>query len=295
MSDYKIITDSTCDLSPKLVKELDIEVIPMIFLIGDDTYYNYPDERDISSHDFYDRLRGGETSITNQITPVTFADTFEPFLKTGKDVLYISFSSGLSGTYDNARLTVEVLSKKYPERKIYAVDSLSASMGEGLLIYHAVQKKNEGLRIEAVRDWVTENRCRLAHWFTVDDLNHLKRGGRVSGAAALVGTMLGIKPVLHVDDEGHLIPVEKVRGRRQSLDSLIEHMAKATAKIVEKPEDQMIFISHSDSSEDAQYIAQQVKEKFHVNTLEINPIGPVIGTHSGPGTIALFFLGSDRN
>jgi DegV family protein with EDD domain len=291
MSEYKIITDSTSDLSPKMVKELEIEVIPMAFSINEDTYYNYPDERELSSHDFYDRLRSGELSITNQITPITLAELMEPILQSGTDILYIVFSSGLSGTYNNARLTTEELSKKYPERKIYAVDSLSASMGEGLLVYHAVQKKKEGLRIEEVRDWVIENRCRLAHWFTVDDLNHLKRGGRVSGAAAFFGTMLGIKPVLHVDDEGHLIPMDKVRGRRQSLDSLVEHMAKS----IEQPEGQIIFVSHGDTPEDAEYVAQQIREKFSVRAVEIGPIGPVIGTHSGPGTIAVFYLGRDRN
>ncbi|MDF2632616.1 MAG: DegV family protein [Caproiciproducens sp.] len=291
MNDYKIITDSTSDLSPKLISEMDIEVIPMTFTIGENSYCNYPDERDLSSHEFYDRLRAGEFSTTNQISPVTFIEIFEPILKSGQDVLYIAFSSGLSGTYNNARLAVGELGGKYPQRKIYAVDSLAASMGEGLLVYNAVQKKKEGLSIDEVRDWVTENRGRLAHWFTVDDLNHLKRGGRVSGAAAFVGTVLGIKPVLHVDSEGHLIPMEKIRGRRQSLNTLLSHMEKA----VEEPESQMIFVSHGDSLQDAQYIAEQVRKKFNVKAIEINPIGPVIGTHSGPGTIALFYLGKDRD
>ena len=291
MNDYKIVTDSTCDLSADLVKELKVEVIPMAFSIGEDTYYNYPDERELSSRDFYDRLRGGETSITNQITPARFVDIFEPILSSGTDVLYIAFSSGLSGTYSNACLTAKELGEKYSDRKIYVVDSLSASMGEGLLVYHAAHKKSEGLNIEQLRDWVTANRCRLSHWFTVDDLNHLKRGGRVSGAAALFGTMLGIKPVLHVDDEGHLSPLEKVRGRRQSLDSLVEHMAKKA----ENPEQQIIFIGHGDSLEDAQYVAQQVKEIFHVQSVIINSMGPVIGTHTGPGIIALFYLGKDRD
>ena len=291
MYDYKIITDSTSDLPVKLIKALDIEVIPMIFTIGENSYSNLPDERDISAHDFYDRLRGGEMSTTNQISPVTFTEIFEPVLKSGQDVLYIAFSSALSGTYNNARLTAEELSLKYPKRKIYAVDSLAASMGEGLLVYYAAQMRQKGSSIDEVRDWLTANRGRLAHWFTVDDLNHLKRGGRVSGAAALVGTVLGIKPVLHVDREGRLIPVEKVRGRRQSLDTLIHHMKTA----VEKPEEQMIFVSHGDSPDEAKYIAEQVRKQFHVKAIEINPIGPVIGTHSGPGTIALFYLGRDRD
>lgn len=291
MSEYEIITDSTTDLSPKLIEELDIQVIPMTFTIGDVSYSNYPDERELSSHNFYERLRNGETSTTNQISPATFTEYFEPVLQAGKDVLYIAFSSGLSGTYNNARLIAEELSQKYPGRKIFAVDTLAASMGEGLLAYHAAKMRKNGASIDEVRDWLTENRGRLAHWFTVDDLNHLKRGGRVSGAAALVGTMLGIKPVLHVDSEGHLTPVEKVRGRRQSLDTLIHHMELA----VEEPEKQMIFISHGDSREDAEYIAEQVQKIFHVKSIEINSIGPVIGTHSGPGTIALFYLGKNRD
>lgn len=291
MNNYKIITDSTSDLSPKLIKDLGVEVIPMVFTIGENSYQNYADEREISSHDFYDRIRNGETSKTIQITPIEFTEIFEPILKSGNDVIYIAFSSALSGTYNNARLVAQELSEKYPERKIYAVDSLSASMGEGLLVYHAVQKKKEGLSIDELHNWLIENRRKLAHWFTVDDLNHLKRSGRLSGTAALVGTVLGIKPVLHVDNEGRLVPVEKVRGRRQSMDTMIRHMEKA----VVDPEKQMIFISHGDSLDDAKYIAEQVKKKLNVKSIEINPIGPVIGTHSGPGTLALFYLGTSRD
>ncbi len=291
MYDYRIITDSTSDLPVKLIKAMDIEVIPMTFTVGEDSYINYPDERDISSHNFYDRLRGGEMATTNQIGPVTFAEAFETALKAGQDVIYIGFSSALSGTYNNARLIAEGLALKYPLRKVCAVDSLAASMGEGLLVYYAAQMRQNGSSVDEVYKWLLSNRARLAHWFTVDDLNHLKRGGRVSGAAALVGTMLGIKPVLHVDSEGRLIPVEKVRGRRQSLDALLHHMQNA----VEDPEGQMIFVSHGDAPEDAKYIADQVRKRFHVQATEINPIGPVIGTHSGPGTVALFYLGKDRN
>lgn len=291
MGDYKIISDSTCDLSPELIQELDVDIIPMEFSVGESSYHNYPDERELSSHQFYDCLRAGGTSITNQITPVIFHEVFEPVLQAGNDLLYIAFSSGLSGTCNNARITAQELGEKYPDRKIIVVDSLAASMGEGLLVYHAAKKKAEGQSIEEVRDWLLLNRSRLAHWFTVDDLNHLKRGGRVSGAAALVGTVLGIKPVLHVDDDGHLIPMEKVRGRRQSLDGLVDHMAEK----VENPEEQMIFISHGDCLEDALYVAEQVKKRFSVKAQKINPIGPVIGTHSGPGTVALFFLGKDKN
>lgn len=291
MGDYVIFTESTSDLSPKLIKEIDVEILPMEFTVGDKSYYNYPDEREISSHEFYERLREGESSTTFQIAPATFSNAFEPILQSGRDILYIAFSSGLSGTYNNACLTAKDLSQKYSQQKLLVVDSLAASMGQGLLVYLAAKKRDEGLDIETLAQWIRDHRNHLAHWFTVDDLNHLKRGGRVSGAAALVGTMLGIKPVLKVDDEGHLIPVEKIRGRKQSLDALVKHMENT----VVNPQEQMIFISHGDAEEDAEYVARQVREKLHVKAVEINPIGPVIGAHSGPGTVALFFLGKNKN
>ena len=182
------------------------------------------------------------------------------------------------------------LSEKYPDRKFLVVDSLCASMGEGLLVYYAAKMQQEGKSIDEVYQWLQENKLHLCHWFTVDDLNHLKRGGRVSSAAALFGTMLGIKPVLHVDDAGHLIPVAKIRGRKQSLDSLVAHMEET----VTEPEKQVIFISHGDCLQDAQYVADKIREKWKVKDIVLNEIGPVIGTHSGPGTVALFFLGSKR-
>lgn len=291
MSEYQIITDSTSDLSPSLIEKLQIHVIPMTFILNEKSYFNYPDESDMSSSEFYSHLRSGQMSTTNQINAATFVDAFEPYLKQGKDVLYIGFSSGLSGTYNCARLTAEELSQKYPQRRVCTVDSLAASMGEGLLVYHAAQRRLAGQSLNEVAVWVEQNRSRLAHWFTVDDLNHLKRGGRVSGAAALFGTMLGIKPVLHVDNEGRLVPVEKVRGRRQSLDALVEHMEKS----VLAPQDQVVFISHGDAIEDAQYVAGLVRKKFRPKQIVIHTIGPVIGAHSGPGTIALFFLGKSKD
>lgn len=291
MGRYQIVTDSNTDFSPTLAKELGIEIIPMEFTLGGVSYFQYPDERELSNKTFYERILAGEVATTNQINAATFTETFERYLQAGTDVLYIGFSSGLSGTLNGSRLVAQNLAKRYPERRILVVDSLAASMGEGLLVYHAVQQKKAGRTMDEVASWVGANRNRLAHWFTVDDLNFLKRGGRVSGAAALFGTMLGIKPVLHVDDEGHLIPMEKVRGRKNALDALVNHMAKT----VEHPEEQVIFISHGNAPKDAEYVAEQVKARFPVQNIYINYIGPVIGSHSGPGTVALFFLGKSKN
>lgn len=288
--DYAVITDSTADLSPELVRELDVEIIPLQFVIDDHTYLNYPDGRELSEKAFYQMLRQQKTATTVQVNASRFVEFFEPILQQGRDVLYIAFSSGLSGTYHYSLMAREELQEKYPERRIYICDSLAASMGEGLLVYHAVMEKRKGKDISEVYQWVEDHKKNLCHWFTVDDLHHLKRGGRVSSATALLGTMLGIKPVLHVDDEGHLINVDKVRGRRQSLQAMVEKMCQTCID----PENQMIFISHGDCLEDAQALADMVRERMQVKDIVIHYIGPVIGAHSGPGTVALFFLGTKR-
>lgn len=290
MENYVILTDSTTDLPADLIEKHGIAVLPLFFTIAGKEYRNYPDGREMDDKAFYNSLREGNMAATTQITANTFIETFEPYLQNGRDVLYIGFSSALSGTYNSSVTAVEELSARYPERKIFTVDSLSASMGEGLLVYLASLEKEKGRTIEEVRDWVLNNRLRLCHWFTVDDLNHLKRGGRVSATTAFIGTMLGIKPILHVDDQGRLIPVGKTRGRNQSLEILVQKMAETS----ENPENQVIFISHGDSIEDARKVETLVREKLHVKDVVINYIGPVIGAHSGPGTIALFFLGSKR-
>jgi len=287
---YRIITDSTGDLTPELIRDLQLTVIPMEFTIDGKSYRNYPDGHEMSAKAFYHLLRAGKTSTTAQINAHEFMDWADPILQAGEDILYLAFSSGLSGTCQSAYMAKEELSARYPDRKIYVVDSLAASMGEGLLAYYASKMQLEGKTIDEVYQWLQDNKLHLCHWFTVDDLNHLKRGGRVSSAAALFGTMLGIKPVLHVDDAGHLIPVAKIRGRRQSLDSLVAHMEQT----VINPEEQVIFISHGDCEKDAQYVADQIRAKWNVKEIVLNEIGPVIGTHSGPGTVALFFLGSKR-
>lgn len=290
MSDFLILTESTCDLSPQLIKELNVVVIPMVFTIDDKNYLNTPDEAEMTHKQFYDLLRKEKSSQTSQVNVAQFIEVMEPVLQSGQDILYVAFSSGLSGTYNSSLLALEELRGKYPQRKIIAVDTLAASMGEGLMVYYAATLRSEGKSIDETADWLEKNKLNLCHWFTVDDLNHLKRGGRVSGAAALVGTMLGIKPVLHVDDEGHLIAMEKVRGRKQSLDALVQHLADTAIN----PSSQTVFISHGDSEDDCNYVAAEIKRKLSVKRVCTSFIGPVIGSHSGPGTIALFFIGTKR-
>ncbi len=290
MAEYRIITDSTTDLAPEMIRELGVQVAPLCYVMDGSTYHNIPGGGEMSDQAFYQKLREGTMPTTTQINSEEFVALFTPVLEAGEDILYIAFSSGLSGTCQSAHLAARELKDRFPERRVEVFDSLCASMGEGLLVYHAATRKNQGATMDEVLAWLKENVLHLCHWFTVDDLNHLKRGGRVSTATALVGTMLGIKPVLHVDDEGHLIPVSKVRGRKQSLDALVKKMEETAID----PKDQVVFLSHGDGLEDAQYVAKQVKEKLGVKEVKINFIGPVIGAHSGPGTVALFFLGSTR-
>lgn len=290
MKDYVIITDSCCDLSSETAEKEELTVIPLLLTLEGKEYRNYLDGREIGSKEFYGKLRAGSTATTAAINPDVFTTVFEEFLKQGKDILYLGFSSGLSSTYHASTLAAEELSAKYPESKIYCVDTLAASMGQGLLVYLAAKKKQGGATIEEVRDFVEQNKLNLCHWFTVDDLNHLKRGGRVSAATALVGTMLNIKPVLHVDDEGHLINVGKARGRKASIESLFNHMKESAIN----PSEQTVFISHGDCEQDAITLKNIVEKELSPKEIHINTIGPVIGAHSGPGTLALFFLGDKR-
>ncbi len=287
---YRIITDSCANLTDELIESLDLDIIPLSYYIGGKEYIGYQKGVPTDYKTFYDLARKREKITTSQITYEAFEKAFTEVLETGNDFLYIGFSSGLSGSYQAALRVANDLQKKYPDRKMMVVDSLCASMGQGLLVYHAVQRKNEGKSLEEVAKWVEDNKLRLVHWFTVDDLFFLKRGGRVSATSAVAGTILGIKPVLHVDDEGHLILMEKVRGRKASLNALINHMIET----IQDAAQQVIFISHGDCIEDAKYIAEKIKQSIKVKDIIINYIDPVIGAHSGPGTAALFFLGSKR-
>lgn len=287
---YTIITDSSSNLTEELIEQYNIEIIPLLFRIGDKEYYSYVKGEKTDIKQFYDSMRKGAVIETSLIDAAKCQEKFEDSLKQGKDVLYISFSSALSGTYNAASMVAKHLQELYPERKIYVIDSLAASMGEGLLVYYCAKKKLAGKSIDEVKDWLIQNRLHLCHWFTVDDLFHLKRGGRISATTALVGTFLGVKPVMHVDDGGRLIPVTKIRGRKKSLEALVNEMQKTCIN----PSEQIIFISHGDCIEDAQYVEKLVRERLNVQDVVINYVDPVIGAHSGPGTIALFFLGTER-
>ncbi len=288
MSDYVIVTDSSADLPASLVQELGVEVLPLSFTVQGKTYHNYPDDREMDPKVFYKMLRDGEMATTSAVNVAEYTNMLEPLLQAGKDVLVLAFSSGLSTTYQSSVIAVNELSEQYPDRKIYTVDTLCASLGQGLLVWHAVQEQKKGKSIEEVRDWVEENKLHLCHWFTVDDLHFLKRGGRISAATAVVGTMLSIKPVLHVDDEGRLISMGKARGRGASLTALVDHMEQTVTDV------DTVFISHGDCLADAEKVAADVKKRFGTRDVVINTIGPVIGAHAGPGTVALFFLGTKR-
>ena len=290
MSDFVILTDSSADLGAELVQQLDVQVLPLSFILNQHTYRNYPDNREMDPHLFYEKLRAGEVATTAAVNVAEYVDAVEPLLQAGHDVLILAFSSGLSTTYNSSAIAVEELREKYPDRKVYTVDTLCASLGQGLLVYLAAQERARGKSIEEVRDWAEANKLHLCHQFTVDDLHFLKRGGRISATTAVLGSMLQIKPVLHVDDEGHLINIAKARGRQASLKALVDKMEQTAID----PAAQTVFISHGDCLEDAQAVAQMVKDRMGVKEVYLNHIGPVIGAHAGPGTVALFYVGTER-
>ena len=290
MSNFVIVTDSCADLTAELVGQLDVKVISLTYMMEDTEYRDDPLNPEMASGEFYNKLREGKMATTAAVNVGTYTEVLEPLLAEGNDVLVLAFSSGLSTTYNSSCIAVEELSEKYPERKLYTVDTLCASLGQGLLVAHAARKRAEGMDIEQVRDWVEANKLNLCHQFTVDDLFFLKRGGRVSAATAVVGTMLAIKPVMHVDDEGHLIKVGTARGRAASIKALADQMEKTAID----PAGQIVYICHGDCIDDANKLANMVRERFGVKEVMIGYTGPVIGSHSGPGTLALFWLGTKR-
>lgn len=290
MRDFMILTDSCCDLTPELSEELGLTVIPLSLEMGGATYRNYLDGREIGFHDFYERIRAGETATTSAVSVGNFEEAMAKAAEADKDVLCLCFSSALSTTYQSAVIAAGEMAEAHPEAKFLVVDSLCASLGQGLFAYLCALEKAKGRTLEEVYDFAMETRGKVCHWFTVDDLNHLKRGGRISAATALFGTMLSIKPVMHVDDEGRLIPISKARGRKASLLALVDKMAETAID----PKNQTVFISHGDCLADAEFVADEVRRRFGTQDIRINYVGPVIGNHSGPGTLALFFLGSKR-
>ena len=288
--EYVIMTDSSCDLPQELADQLGLEVLPLEVMADGKNYRNWLDGREIGFKEFYKLAREGKELKTSAVNTAAFEEKMEKLLKEGKDILYIGFSSGLSTTYNSGEAAARELREKYPDRKIYTVDTLAASLGQGMIIYYAAKKKEAGATIEEVRDFVENEKLHMCHWFTVDDLNYLKRGGRISAATAAVGTMLSIKPVMHMDNEGHLVAVGKARGRKAALCQLLDTMGE----LGEGLEWQTTFICHSDCMDDAQYVASQMKERFGVAQVNINWIGPVIGANTGPGTIGIFFWGRER-
>ena len=284
---YQIITDSGCDLPWEMYDELGLSVVPLSVDFQGKTYTKYT-ESELKA--MFDGLRAGAVAQTSAVNPQAWEDAMLPALEQGQDILVLAFSSGLSTTYQSAVIAAQELQGRYPDRQIRVVDTRAASLGQGLLAYYACGKRDEGLSLEELTAWCEEYKFKLCHWFTVDDLMYLKRGGRVSATTALVGTMLKIKPVLHADDEGHLINKAKVRGRKAAIDALADKVEELG---IPGANDTM-FICHGDCMEDARYLETQVKERFGVKNVFIYYVGAVIGSHSGPGTLALFFLGEHR-
>ncbi len=287
MTNYQILTDSCCDLSAEQYVQLKLDYVPLSLEFRGEIS---EDRNDDSLKQMYDGLRNGEIARTSAVNPERWSQSMKPILDQGEDLLVLVFSSGLSGTYQSAVIAAEELAEKYPDRKIRVVDTLCASMGQGLLVWYACQKRDDGLSLEELTAWVENHKLHLCHWFTVDDLMYLKRGGRVSAATALVGTMLQIKPVMHMDDEGHLIKTGTARGRKAAIQALV----KKAQELGDGFDNSTMFISHGDCMEDVEYLKKLLQEQCGVKNIVVNYVGAVIGSHSGPGTLALFFLGKHR-
>ncbi len=292
MRDYIIMTDSCCDLNQQEVEELDLTVLPLSFTIEGRTLLNTPDCADMTPEEFFQKIAAGADCTTAAVNVGQFTDAMKAALSEEKDILCICFSSALSTTYQSACIAANDLRAEHPEAKIIVIDSLSASRGQGMLLYRAVRERREkGLAIEALADYVRSIIQSQCHWFIVDDLNHLKRGGRVSAAAALAGTVLGIKPVMHTDSEGRLTPVSKARGTKAALRALVDKVAEIG---VEPDKNQPMFICHANCPDSVAYVKELLKERFGVTDVRADFIGPVIGAHTGCGTLGLFFVGTER-
>lgn len=286
MNDYILFTDSACDLSPSLLKEWGVDSCSLSFVFdGEETVYS---NHDLSAEAFYEQMRNGKTAKTSAVNPEAFSEAFEKHLQQGSDVLYLGFSGTLSTTFASAHIAASELAEKYPDRKIFTVDTLCASAGVALLVYLTLQQKEQGATAAQAAQFAEETKLRICHWFTTDTLTYLKRGGRVSATTAMFGNMLDIRPVMHVDAEGGLSNVKKVRGRKASVQALCDRLVQTA------DEDTLVFISHADCEADAEALAHMIFRKTGLETQLITDVGPVIGAHAGPGTLALFFVGSER-
>ena len=290
MRDYVIMTDSCCDLTDRMARDLELEVLPLTMHMDGQDYPNDLAGTAISNQEFYKRIRAGKLATTSAVNVGQFQDAMRRVLESGRDIVCVCFSSALSTTYQSAVIAAEDLRAEFPEAEIHVMDSLSASLGQGLLLYLAVEQKRKGLTAAELAKWVEDNRLTVCHWFTVDDLNFLKRGGRVSATTALLGTMLSIKPIMHTSDEGKLVPVSKARGRKAAIAALLDKIETLGIH----PERQTMFICHADCEEDAKAVAQTIQDRFGTPTVHINYIGPVIGSHTGPNTMGIFFVGTQR-
>lgn len=287
MRDYVITVNSTVDLPKEWLEERHVPVIPLKYTIDGETY---TDMEGLSAKEFFDKLREGKMSTTSQVNPEEAASMLEPFLKEGKDILHLGFSSGLSGTLNSMKIAGEMLQEKYPEAKVIVIDTLCACLGEALLLYKALQQKEKGMNIDELAQWVEDNKLHICHSVTVDDLHHLQRGGRISKTTAVLGTLVQIKPIIHMDDNGKLQVIGKERGRKRSLNKIVD-MAVEQSK---GWDNDIIMITHGDCIKDAEYVAKLVREKMGIDNILINNIGTVIGSHTGPGVVAVFCIGNKR-
>lgn len=288
MKDFVISTDTTSDLPLSFITENDIDIHPLYYAFGEELFGG---DNILSEKDFYARMRNGDLPTTQATNPEVSKELFKKRIDLGVDVLHIAFSSALSSSYNNSSLAAKEVMEENPDAKIIVIDSLSASMGEGLVVYKAVEMKKSGMTINEITEYINSHITNFCHQFTVDDLYHLYRGGRVSKAAAILGTLASIKPMLHVSNEGKLVPFGKVRGRKKSLIALVDRMEETIGSF--KGKSDIAFISHGDCIEDAQFVADLIKERFGMKVW-INPVCPTIGSHSGPGTVALFYMGDER-
>ncbi len=288
MKDYVLVSDSTADMPRELVKELGINIVPFSYSIDNEIYQYYLDERDGDIKVFYDKLREGAMPVTSQINPAMYKEFFEQFIKDGKDIVYMSFTSGLSGSYQTSKLAIEMLKDEYEEANIIAVDSLSASIGQGIFLYHAALLKNEGYTMEELVEWIEKSKHQVNHWFMVEDLFHLKRGGRVSAVEAVVGSALKIKPILSVDEEGKLVVKSKARGSGKALDYIKERVISEGGDLASLK----AIIGSADAEESALKLKDMVTNAgMKEENIFIADIGPIIGSHVGAGMVAIAFIG----